>query len=98
MTTIPTIIKHLFNEENQLTQWPSKKQKKKQQAAIEYFAQLFDASKQYSEKEVSDLLNLHHTFGDAALLRRELVGYGLLDRTKDCRAYWLVDGAELREG
>ncbi len=88
MSEIPILIQHLFNDEQQLTLWPSKKQKAKQQAIIQYFVQFFEPNRQYSEKEVSTILNQHHTFGDAALLRREMIGQGLLDRTKDCRAYW----------
>ena len=35
------------------------------------------------------LLLQHHTFGDPALLRRELFERGLVDRVKDGSAYWL---------
>ncbi|MEL6397962.1 MAG: DUF2087 domain-containing protein [Cyanobacteria bacterium J06607_6] len=43
----------------------------------------------YSERQINELLGRHHTFGDPALLRRELFERGLVDRVKDGSAYWL---------
>ena len=41
----------------------------------------FDAKRRYSEREVNQVLNAHHSFGDHCLLRRELVELKLLTRT-----------------
>jgi hypothetical protein len=41
----------------------------------------FDAKRRYSEREVNEVLNAHHLFGDHCLLRRELVELKLLTRT-----------------
>jgi hypothetical protein len=48
----------------------------------------FDAKRRYTEKEVNRILNAHHTFGDPATLRRELVNMKLMGRKSDCSAYW----------
>ncbi len=48
----------------------------------------FAARRAYTEKEVNALLNAHHTFGDQATLRRELVNMKLVGRLGDCSSYW----------
>lgn len=42
----------------------------------------------WTEKEISQLLDTLHLFGDSALLRRELADYGFVD--------WTPDGSEYR--
>jgi hypothetical protein len=48
----------------------------------------FVVRRKYTEKEVNQILNAHHTFGDPATLRRELVNMKLLGRKSDCSQYW----------
>jgi hypothetical protein len=48
----------------------------------------FAARRTYTEKQVNAVLNAHHSFGDQATLRRELVNMKLLGRTSDGREYW----------
>ncbi|HUR89581.1 MAG TPA: DUF2087 domain-containing protein [Ramlibacter sp.] len=48
----------------------------------------FTARRDYTEKEVNTILNAHHTFGDPATLRREMVDMQLLGRESDCSRYW----------
>lgn len=48
----------------------------------------FTVRRKYTEKEVNQILNAHHTFGDQATLRRELVNMKLLGRKSDCSEYW----------
>lgn len=50
----------------------------------------FVVRRKYTEKEVNHILNAHHTFGDQATLRRELVNMKLLGRKPDCSVYWKV--------
>jgi len=76
-----------FNDALQVEQWPTKHSKKR--LVLQYLITKFEANKKYSEREVNVLLNQHHTFGDPALLRRMMFGGKLLDRTLDCRAYWV---------
>ncbi|MCC6614721.1 MAG: DUF2087 domain-containing protein [Anaerolineae bacterium] len=84
-------LKPHLDDQGRLTGWPSpKKGKGLQEMALEYMADKFERGKRYSEREINDLLNAHHTFGDAALLRREMVERGYLQRLKDGSAYWRV--------
>ncbi len=76
-------------KDGQITLWPSKKHKVKQQLVLDFLLEKIDPQKQYTEKEISQLLNQHHTFGDAALLRREMIGRQMLQRKNDCSAYWV---------
>jgi hypothetical protein len=48
----------------------------------------FAARRTYTEKDVNAVINAHHTFGDQATLRRELVNMKLLGREGDCSKYW----------
>ncbi len=69
--------------------FPGKRQKKKQALMLQFLAEQFTADRQYSEKEVNEILNRHHSFNDPATLRRLLFGSRLIDRTIDGRSYWL---------
>ncbi len=79
-------LKNHLDNEGRLTMWPSKRTL--QVVAIDYLAEKLEPGKAYSERELNVLLNTWHTFGDAALLRREMYERGLLNREKDGSAYW----------
>ena len=87
MENLPQVQQY-FNEKGQLKKWPSRKQKAKQAVVMLFLANLFEQNRKYTEREVSEILNEKHTFGDAALLRRELFERGFLGRTLDGRSYW----------
>jgi len=59
-----------------------------QQMAMWAMWTCFVVRRKYTEKEVNLILNAHHTFGDPATLRRELVSMKLLGRKSDCSQYW----------
>jgi hypothetical protein len=82
----PYELKHFLDDEERLTQWPSKREV--QLIAIDFLAGRFEIERIYSEREVNTLLNKWHTFGDPALLRRELFERGYLNRSKDGSEYW----------
>lgn len=82
-------LKGYQDEQGRFTQLPGKRQKKKQALMLEYLAEQFDAGRQYTEREVNDILNQHHNFEDPATLRRLMFGLQLIDRTLDGKAYWL---------
>ncbi|MBD2256105.1 DUF2087 domain-containing protein [Pseudanabaena sp. FACHB-2040] len=85
-----TELKNYLDDQGRLKTWPSKSRKGRlQQIALEYLAAKFEPDFLYNEREVNALLNQHHTFGDPALLRRELFERGMVDRVKDGSAYWL---------
>ena len=85
---------HLDNE-GRLILWPSKREA--QLLALDYLATKFESGKIYSEKEVNALLKIWHTFGDPALLRRELYERGLLNRQKDGAEYWRTPNTKFIE-
>lgn len=63
---------------------------KKEKYKIElfnYIAELsFEKNVQYTEKEVNE--KLKSFYFDYAILRRYMVDYKILSRTKDCKVYW----------
>jgi GNAT superfamily N-acetyltransferase len=82
------IVSYL-DERGRVKEWPSRRNRKYQFLVLKYLASKFDIDMFYTEKEVNSLLNQHHTFGDPALLRRELFEAKLLNRKRDGSAYWL---------
>ena len=75
-----------LDEQNRLWVWPARPAKRN--AAIRYLATKFEAGKEYTEREVNELLKAWHTFGNHALLRRELFDAKLIGRTRDGVKYW----------
>lgn len=89
MSSHPSELQNYLDAEGRVKEWPSRRNKgRSQQQVLEYLATKFEPETYYSEREVNALLNQHHTFGDPALLRRELFERGLVDRLKDGSAYW----------
>lgn len=60
---------------------------KKKIVTLQRIAELFEPGRRYTEPEVNDLLR--PVYGDFVALRRALIDYGFLQRTRDCMAYWL---------
>ena len=81
-------LKSYLDEQGRVKEWPSRNKGKFQKLVLEYLASKFEVDAIYTEKEVNALLNGHHTFGDPAMLRRELFERGLIDRKRDGSAYW----------
>lgn len=79
-------LRNFLDEEGRLTAWPAKP--KKQVLALRLLAKKLEWDRQYTEPEINELLNKFHTFGDAALLRRELYMKHFIDRKSDGSAYW----------
>jgi hypothetical protein len=50
----------------------------------------FESRRKYTEREVNDILNAWHLYGDHCTLRRELVTMKLLERKSDGSQYWKV--------
>ena len=65
-------------------------QRKKLEAVLRYVVKAFEPGMRYSEKQVNEMLFRFHE--DVATLRRELVGYGLMEREGGGGEYWRVDG------
>ena len=66
-------------------------QRKKLEAILHYVLQAFEPGVRYSEKQVNEILARYHE--DTATLRRELVGYRLLEREGGGGEYWRPEEA-----
>ena len=75
-----------FDEHGRLMRWPIKFSV--QRLMLWGLWLRFDARRRYTEREVNELLNAWHRFGDHCTLRRELITMKLLDRKADGSAYW----------
>jgi len=80
------VIKDYSRRDGSLKTLPS--QRKKLEAILRYVVKAFDMEKRYSEKQVNEILGRYHD--DTATLRRELVGFGLMQREGGGGEYWRV--------
>ncbi len=80
------VIKDYSRRDGSLKTLPS--QRKKLEAILRYVVQAFDIGKHYSEKQVNEILARYNE--DTATLRRELVGFGLMQREGGGGDYWRV--------
>ena len=80
-------LKNFLDEEGRLTQYPSKH--KLQLYALIYLSLQFKPGIKYTERQVNEVLKGWHTFGDWAMLRRDLFDRHFFDRARDCSIYWL---------
>lgn len=76
-----------FLRGGKLTGLPAKRRKKI--FALCWLAEHIPQEKAYTEAEFNELLEHLHSFGDPALLRRELCDLGLVSRSADGRTYRL---------
>lgn len=83
------ILRNFLNESGRLTAFPAKRKMKIY--CLFYLAQKVEANRDYTEREVGDLLLEWHTFADPATLRRELYDYHFLDRSRDGKIYRLSE-------
>ena len=77
-------VSKAYFKDNKLISFPSKENKKHK--VIEYISNNFIPEGTYKEKEINEILK--NIYDDYVLLRRYLVDYKFLNRTKDCRTYW----------
>lgn len=83
-----TIVSNMFSSLNPLKLINLSPKEKKKIVILKKIAGQFDRDKRYSEKELNSILK--DIYGDFATVRRYLIEYGFMDRTKDCSAYWLI--------
>lgn len=84
---IKETIKNYMDENGSIKVFPSKEKKK-----IILLAQIvknFSKGKEYSEKEINRILG--RVYDDYATIRRALIEYGFIERSKDCRNYWVKE-------
>ncbi len=63
-------------------------------AVLSYLAEKFSSNTEYNERQVNDICDSWHTFGDFCLLRRELVDNGLLGREPNGSRYCREAGTD----
>lgn len=83
-------IENFIDHEGKIKIWPSKTTVKLE--ILRYLANKFDSDYIYSEKEVNIIIEDWHTFNDYFLLRRALIDWGLMCRTRDGSKYWRNEG------
>ena len=88
-------LKGYLDDKGKFDRLPGKRQKKKQASMLQFLAQKFEMGKKYSEKEVNEILNQHHSFEDPATLKRLMFGKKLLNRTLDGKSYWLMQNVTI---
>jgi Uncharacterized protein conserved in bacteria len=79
-------IERFLDSTGKIMQLPQKQATKCE--LLKYLASKFEEGCIYSEREVNEICNEWHTFGDHFLLRRELVDHDLLCRKQDGSQYW----------
>jgi len=85
-------LKSYLDAESRITRWPTRKMKQDRAPLLAYLAAKFALGTFYNEKQVNELLKQWHTFEDWALLRRELIEQGYLQRKADGQVYWRTSG------
>ena len=88
LASLPRELRPFTDEDGRLKQWPVKQ--KIQRMAIDYLSGRFVRGREYTEREVNELLLDWHTFGDWALLRRLLCDWGYMTRERDGTRYRLL--------
>ncbi|MCZ0703871.1 DNA-binding CsgD family transcriptional regulator [Natronobacillus azotifigens] len=79
------VIKTYFNEAGRVDQFPSKEKRKI--IILQEVIKKFDHSRNYQEQEVNAILQ--SIFDDHVTVRRYLIEYGFMDRSKDGQSYWV---------
>lgn len=79
------ILSRYFDPQGRLIDFPAKQKRKI--IILSSIAGHFKTGREYSEKEVNRLLE--RIYDDYVTLRRYLIEYGYLDRSRDGRSYWV---------
>lgn len=82
-------IDRFMDSEGKIKSFPAKREPR--QAVLEYLATKFTLDRDYTEKEVNEIISSWHTFGDYFILRRELIEHKLLGRTSNGAHYWRIE-------
>jgi ribosomal protein S18 acetylase RimI-like enzyme len=80
-----SLLGRYLDPQGRLTSWPKKRWVK--DAALAFLAGKLAPERVYSEAEINTILDEWHTFGDPAIIRRELFDYGFVTRTRDGSQY-----------
>jgi hypothetical protein len=81
------IIQSMFSSVDPLKLKTFSAKEKKKIVILKKISEQFDKNKRYSEKELNSIIK--EIFEDFAAIRRYLIEYGFMERTNDCKEYWL---------
>jgi hypothetical protein len=82
----PPDVARMLDKRGRLAKMPVRPAAKR--VALVWLAGRFEHGRDYGEREVNELLDEAHAFGDHTRLRRELCDAGLLAREADGSRYW----------
>jgi len=82
------ILKENLLRNEKIIRWPKKILDKR--SVLEYIVARIPYEKIFTEKEINKIIMENIQFDDYALIRRELIENGYLNRTKDCKEYWRI--------
>lgn len=82
------VMSSFTDAEGRISAFPS--QEKKLLVLLRYAVKAFEPGRRYSEKQVNQILARYNK--DTAFLRRNLVGYKLMDREGGGGDYWRLEG------
>ena len=80
-------LQKYYNEEGKLIQYPTKRPMR--EIALTRIAEHFEADRDYTEKEVNEIIRSCIAFTDVELIRREMFQYRFIGRLRDGSKYWL---------
>lgn len=80
------IADNYFDENGLLKQYPSKKPVR--EIVLGRIARKIEPGKDYTEKEINQIIRDQIAFSDIELIRRELFDYAFLNRERDGSRYW----------
>ena len=80
------IAENYFDENGMLKQYPSKKPVR--EIVLGRIAEKLELGKDYTEKEINQIIKEQIVFPDIELIRRELFDYAFLNRERDGSRYW----------
>jgi len=72
-----------------IIRWPRKEAEK--YAVLNFIALKIPYGIKLSEPEINKIITQNILFNDYALIRRELIERGYINRTRDCREYWRTE-------
>jgi len=87
----PPELRRFMNRERRLTQFPTREYDR--HLVLRYIAGRMEAARDYTEREINELISSVIAFDDFVTIRRTLFNAGYIGREKDGSRYWLIDAA-----
>lgn len=79
-------VKNFCDNQGIIKNWPVKYTAKLE--LLDYLASKVPYQKIFTEKEINEIIKLHHSFNNHVELRRSLIDYRFFHRDRYCRNYW----------